>query len=483
MNELKQPIHPMGVLPTLIGLLVLSASIHGAVVTYPAPPEEARSPDYEVTVDGQPVAVYTARVLDPPFAAKEWDFGGPYSFAGFDMEGPVTVRLAAKRSLRETVLRPESPGTRLRVIDDHTVELRLDRPRKVSLEPDGKRGPLLLFANPLETNAPATTTLNVIYFAPGTHKPGLVTASDNQTVYLAGGAVVKGAIVARGTNIHIRGRGILDGSDYEWRKGPHPFTVGIYGTNIREACFAESDLKLPSSRWSKTSAIAQSFTGLLVESAFAAAPLVVLRNSRRVARLPLVGVLFVFGFIIRCSFKLASAPRAPGKSRAERGMRGLDCLLPGLTFINLLEVKIIDDQPLLIEALEISHAGGDLLFGELGFRGGPGGRGIGSSRGIRRASRTGQGRRIGRRGGRGTDGSGALWWWIVGGIPRQNLQAAGGSEVPPQERLHPVLGRQALMRDVLIPHFCAPNDGKVNGHPRGGRRAFDGEPRAVLSGC
>jgi hypothetical protein len=44
--------------------------------------------------------------------------------------------------------------------------------------------------------------------------------------------VVKGAIVARGTNIHIRGRGILDGSDYEWRKGPHNVTVGIYGTNI-----------------------------------------------------------------------------------------------------------------------------------------------------------------------------------------------------------------------------------------------------------
>jgi polygalacturonase len=43
---------------------------------------------------------------------------------------------------------------------------------------------------------------------------------------------VKGSIVARGTNIHIRGRGILDGSDYEWLKGPHHVTIGIYGTNI-----------------------------------------------------------------------------------------------------------------------------------------------------------------------------------------------------------------------------------------------------------
>jgi hypothetical protein len=43
---------------------------------------------------------------------------------------------------------------------------------------------------------------------------------------------VKGAIVAEGSNIRIFGRGILDGSDYEWRKGPYGVTVGIHGTNV-----------------------------------------------------------------------------------------------------------------------------------------------------------------------------------------------------------------------------------------------------------
>jgi len=38
--------------------------------------------------------------------------------------------------------------------------------------------------------------------------------------------------VAQGSNIRILGRGILDGSDYEWRKGPYNFTVGITGTNV-----------------------------------------------------------------------------------------------------------------------------------------------------------------------------------------------------------------------------------------------------------
>lgn len=213
-------------------LPLTSIATDAAVITYPAPPGEALSADYEVWAGGQKVDVYAARVLDPPFAGKEWDFGGAYSFANFDMEGRVAVRIVSSRSLRSTVFRPESAGVQMKVLDEHTLTLSLDGPRKVSIEPDGKRGPLLLFANPLEAEALKAGTTNVIFFGPGLHKPGLVTAGDNQTVYLAGGAVVKGAIVARGTNIHIRGRGILDGSDYEWRKGPQDVTVGIHGTNI-----------------------------------------------------------------------------------------------------------------------------------------------------------------------------------------------------------------------------------------------------------
>jgi len=72
----------------------------------------------------------------------------------------------------------------------------------------------------------------VIYFGPGIHQAGRVNVGDRQTVYLAGGSVVKGAIVAQGSNIRILGRGILDGSDYEWRKGPANFTVSITGTNV-----------------------------------------------------------------------------------------------------------------------------------------------------------------------------------------------------------------------------------------------------------
>jgi polygalacturonase len=118
------------------------------------------------------------------------------------------------------------------VEDEHTVSITFGSPRKISVEPDGLKGPLLLFANPMEPKVPKAGSPGVIYFGPGLHQPGKVEVRDNQTVYLAGGAVVKGAIVAQGSNIRILGRGILDGSDYEWRKGPYNFTVGITGTNV-----------------------------------------------------------------------------------------------------------------------------------------------------------------------------------------------------------------------------------------------------------
>jgi hypothetical protein len=197
-----------------------AATETGKVVTYSAPAGDFLSGDYQVQAGGQKVDVYGARVLDPPFAGKEYDYGGPYSFANFDMAGPVVVRVTSERSLRNTVIRPQSDAVRMTVEDDHTLSLTLTRPCKVSVEPDGRKGPLLLFANPLETDAPKEGDPNVVYFGPGVHKPEKIVLGSGQTLYLAGGAFVKAEVLVQGENIRICGRGILDGSDWEWRKGP-----------------------------------------------------------------------------------------------------------------------------------------------------------------------------------------------------------------------------------------------------------------------
>jgi len=207
-------------------------TVAARVITYPAPAGEPLSPEYEVWAEGQKVDVYTARVLDPPFAGKQWDYGGPYAFANFDVAGPVQVRVTAKRSLRQAVVRPASAVLAITHESDHALVLSLGGPRKFSLEPEGRKGPLLLFANPLEEDRPRADAPGVVYFGPGIHQADRIVLTNRQTLYLAGGAVVKGGVLAQGENIRIAGRGILDGSDWEWRQGPTPHVISIRGTNV-----------------------------------------------------------------------------------------------------------------------------------------------------------------------------------------------------------------------------------------------------------
>ena len=223
---------PTAILVTILSL-VFSACSQAKVVTYRAPAGETLASGWQVQADGQDVDVYMARVLDPPFAGKQWDYGGDYAFANFDMSGPVEVRVKSERPLDKVVIRPRSFGIKSKLMDEHTLVLTLEKPRKLSIEPDGRKAPLLLFANPQESDVPKPDDKDVIYFGPGLHKPEKIVLQSNQTLYIAGGAVVKAEVLAGGNNMRIRGRGILDGSDWEWRKGPVGNLIAIRNsTNV-----------------------------------------------------------------------------------------------------------------------------------------------------------------------------------------------------------------------------------------------------------
>ncbi len=204
------------------------------VVTYPAAEGEPLPTQYHVEAEGLSVPVYGARVLDPPFAGKEYDYGGPYSFASFDVNGPVEVRIRSEKVLSNLVVRPSNPKIKVQVTGPNTAIVSLPGPCKMSLEPDGKKGPLLLFADPIEPTQPKPGDAGpkLVYFGPGVHRPGKLSLTNGQSMFLAGGAVVKGGIVAEGNDIRIFGRGILDGSDWEWLKGPTSATIAIRGTNV-----------------------------------------------------------------------------------------------------------------------------------------------------------------------------------------------------------------------------------------------------------
>lgn len=59
----------------------------------------------------------------------------------------------------------------------------------------------------------------------------MIRLGSNQTLYLAGGAVVNAGIEATGDNITICGRGILDGSDWEHNAGPTDYMINAKNCN------------------------------------------------------------------------------------------------------------------------------------------------------------------------------------------------------------------------------------------------------------
>jgi hypothetical protein len=191
------------------------------------------STEFRVAVEDQNVPVYTARVAPaddprlkrPPAGAvkpdKEFDRA---SFAAFDQRGPVHVTISCADNISSVRVLPSSYGISPDFHKDR-VTFTLVAPRNLTIEVNGNIvNSLHLFASPFEIDAPRPDAPNVIYYGPGVHQleKGLE-VGDGKTLYIAGGAVLRGAVKDGdkgggavvsliGKNIKLRGRGIIDGS-------------------------------------------------------------------------------------------------------------------------------------------------------------------------------------------------------------------------------------------------------------------------------
>ena len=203
---------------SLVGFVAILATRATAAVD---PTGAANESPYQVSVNGRLVAIYQAHTWEPGYVPS---YGGPYWFCSFDMAGPVQVEVSTTRALDKLLVLPESRGVVAKVAGTNAV-MQFTQPGQIVFEPDGKNGPLLLFGNPPDAAPPDKNDPKVKYFGPGLHDAGAIELTNNQTLYLAAGAVVQGGIHARGTNINIRGRGILDGYAYPRFKGPTRYPV------------------------------------------------------------------------------------------------------------------------------------------------------------------------------------------------------------------------------------------------------------------
>ncbi len=203
--------------------LLFLAFADANVVVYNAPAGETLSADYTLYANGRPVPVYTA-------ITQHHD--KKYSFAYFDFSGTVTVKVKSKLSLDHLQILPDKYGITPSVKGSE-AEFSISAPCDISFEPTGCNSPLLIFTNPLEANVPGKSDSGVIFFGPGEHNPkdGLIKLKSNQTLYLAGGALVNAGIEASGDNITIRGRGILNGTHWEHNAGPTDFMINAKDCN------------------------------------------------------------------------------------------------------------------------------------------------------------------------------------------------------------------------------------------------------------
>lgn len=203
------------------------------VVTYSKPDGYEASELYSVKVQGIDSFTYiqgNINIHESPYIERV-SFTS-FSFAG----GVVCVEINCNFEINSVNIRPASKGYTYEN-KGNTIILYVSKPDKLSIEVNGFSKPLFLWANPLEEDVPdryaedvllldpqmsgvkkiiEKTTKKIIYFTPGVYELGNeCRISSNKTVYLEGGAVVRGTfcggVKKPSGNITIRGRGIIDG--------------------------------------------------------------------------------------------------------------------------------------------------------------------------------------------------------------------------------------------------------------------------------
>jgi hypothetical protein len=187
----------------LCGILhaaVLAGMGHAEAIVYPVAPGLEPSPDYELRADGRSVFVHAS----PAF-----------SFASFSMNGAVKVAVQVKRPVRRAIVRPLALGITASVDQAGVLSLVLKRPCHIAIEVDDDlRRPLFVFANAPEQRPPVENGRRIRYFSGGRiHELGRLELQSHETLYLAGGAIVRGEVHAAGASgLRLYGPGILDGS-------------------------------------------------------------------------------------------------------------------------------------------------------------------------------------------------------------------------------------------------------------------------------
>lgn len=185
---------------------------------YPVVNTELKCADYCVRINGEEVALNTARVSAVP-CNRRWpghqrqlDQTEVIQFLSLASDEPLSFEITPSMPFENVRIRPQSLRIASRV-ENGSIKFTLDKPAYFTVEPYGRNRALHIFADPMPSFRAELQDPNCIYFGAGEHDVGMIELKSDQTLFIDEGAVVYACIRATDAkNIKILGRGILDNS-------------------------------------------------------------------------------------------------------------------------------------------------------------------------------------------------------------------------------------------------------------------------------
>lgn len=198
----------------LLTLLIISlffGNIHSEVIHHPYARICPKSDIYQVKIDNKDTFVYHTYCAD---------------FVSFEADQAVSVEVQSNKRISDVRILPLQLGIKPN-IEGNKLDFKLPQNTKVLVEIAGSEQ-LFIYSDSIAKDKPDPEASDVIYFKSGQiYEVGQLDIASNQTVYIEGGAVVRGTLFSTSTqDIHITGNGVLDGGYFK-RYGKHSHHIRI----------------------------------------------------------------------------------------------------------------------------------------------------------------------------------------------------------------------------------------------------------------
>ena len=193
------------------------------LVLYEGPKTMTSSQNASVWVGGHELFVYDVMVNhEHTWNANTVPSDTPMAY--FDFDGEVTVEIEMPglgKEIESAAVLPSSHGI-APLVSGNRVTFTVTEPGFYTVVYNNHVNKAThIFANPLETDVPDKDDPNVFFIEPGEWALDAIQLKSDQTLYISGGAVVHSVVIVdNAVNVTIRGRGIIDGSDYPGHNQP-----------------------------------------------------------------------------------------------------------------------------------------------------------------------------------------------------------------------------------------------------------------------